>query len=414
MTTSVITSVGVLDERGEPLLRPDSIGDVAGVQDDAADPGIVDEVACHGLEVHPSAAVSGSNAEHERLATVRSVEHLLERLERRLDVVLVQQAEDPAFGIEAFLVAEQPRAGRARRAPRAVGLQHRDDVGRVGDERAEPVLGLRSGNRASSSSVPESQPSPLRDDSRFSSTSRDAARRPAAFATMRRCRCEPTAVTTRAAPTGRVRSCASAGSTSRPRRRGDARTIAPASSCAASTPAGSSAACSRASSLRSPEPAGADVAALLDAAEDIVNSAAPEIVAELEQSQSKRRFGRKKKKRSERSGGTRRRRASARGASGGSRTLKPRRAPGPKPGASAVPPRSLPYQSRVSAHVQGDELAGRGELRVAGAARTAEVDVDLDTSVVLGRGRPSHDQIRRARAPRSESGARPRRAPRRP
>ncbi|HEY8217253.1 MAG TPA: hypothetical protein VIH82_08970 [Acidimicrobiia bacterium] len=46
-----------------------------------------------------------------------------------------------------------------------------------------------------------------------------------------------------------------------------------------------------------PEPAGDDVAALLDDAEDIVNSAAPEIVAELEQSQSKRRFGRKKKKR---------------------------------------------------------------------------------------------------------------------
>jgi hypothetical protein len=46
-----------------------------------------------------------------------------------------------------------------------------------------------------------------------------------------------------------------------------------------------------------PEPEGADVAALLDAAEDIVNSAAPDIVAELEQSRPKRRFGRKKKKR---------------------------------------------------------------------------------------------------------------------
>jgi len=45
-----------------------------------------------------------------------------------------------------------------------------------------------------------------------------------------------------------------------------------------------------------PEPAGADVAALLDEAENIVNSAAPEIVAELETKKSKRRLGRKKKR----------------------------------------------------------------------------------------------------------------------
>jgi len=44
-----------------------------------------------------------------------------------------------------------------------------------------------------------------------------------------------------------------------------------------------------------PEPAGEDVAALLDAAEDIVNSAAPDILAELEAKQSRRRFGRKNK-----------------------------------------------------------------------------------------------------------------------
>jgi hypothetical protein len=45
-----------------------------------------------------------------------------------------------------------------------------------------------------------------------------------------------------------------------------------------------------------PEPAGADVAALLDEAEEIVNAAAPDIVAELEKNQPKRRFGRKNKK----------------------------------------------------------------------------------------------------------------------
>jgi hypothetical protein len=44
------------------------------------------------------------------------------------------------------------------------------------------------------------------------------------------------------------------------------------------------------------EPEGQDVAALLDEAEDIVNAAAPDILAEMERKQSKRRFGRKRKK----------------------------------------------------------------------------------------------------------------------
>jgi hypothetical protein len=42
------------------------------------------------------------------------------------------------------------------------------------------------------------------------------------------------------------------------------------------------------------EPAGEDVAALLDAAEDIVNSAAPDILAEFDK--PKRRFGKRKKR----------------------------------------------------------------------------------------------------------------------
>lgn len=52
------------------------------------------------------------------------------------------------------------------------------------------------------------------------------------------------------------------------------------------------------SSVRAPEaePEGEDVAALLDAAEDIVNAAAPEIIADVDRKQSKRRFRRKKKK----------------------------------------------------------------------------------------------------------------------
>ena len=43
-----------------------------------------------------------------------------------------------------------------------------------------------------------------------------------------------------------------------------------------------------------PEPEGEDVAALLDAAEEIVNAAAPEILSEFEQ--KPRRFGKRKKR----------------------------------------------------------------------------------------------------------------------
>ena len=43
-----------------------------------------------------------------------------------------------------------------------------------------------------------------------------------------------------------------------------------------------------------PEPEAQDVAALLDAAEDIVNSAAPEILSEFQK--PKRRFGKRKKR----------------------------------------------------------------------------------------------------------------------
>ena len=50
----------------------------------------------------------------------------------------------------------------------------------------------------------------------------------------------------------------------------------------------------RATSTPKAEPEGDDVAALLDAAEDIVNSAAPDILSEFDK--KPRRFGRRKKR----------------------------------------------------------------------------------------------------------------------
>jgi hypothetical protein len=53
------------------------------------------------------------------------------------------------------------------------------------------------------------------------------------------------------------------------------------------------------SSQPEPEPEGSDIAALLDSAEDIVNAAAPEIMAEFEKKRASpfRRRGKKKRKR---------------------------------------------------------------------------------------------------------------------
>ena len=45
-----------------------------------------------------------------------------------------------------------------------------------------------------------------------------------------------------------------------------------------------------------PEPDGEDIAALLDAAEDIVNSAAPDILQEFEKKQGRKFMRRKKRK----------------------------------------------------------------------------------------------------------------------
>jgi hypothetical protein len=53
---------------------------------------------------------------------------------------------------------------------------------------------------------------------------------------------------------------------------------------------------SRAPQPAGPEPVGDDIAALLDQAEEIVNTAAPDILEEFDKGKKKRRFGRKRKK----------------------------------------------------------------------------------------------------------------------
>ena len=45
-----------------------------------------------------------------------------------------------------------------------------------------------------------------------------------------------------------------------------------------------------------PEPDGADIAALLDAAEEIVNSAAPEILSDFDKKKKRGRFGKRKRR----------------------------------------------------------------------------------------------------------------------
>ena len=109
------------------------------------------------------------------------------------------------------------------------------------------------------------------------------------------CRCGRTAATTRAGPTGRETSSASAASTWRRRLRGAAPTTAWAFERRTYDAGWQIGSLTKSVEPPAPEPAGEDVAALLDAAEEIVNSAAPDIMQDV--SKPKRRFGKRKKKR---------------------------------------------------------------------------------------------------------------------
>jgi len=59
---------------------------------------------------------------------------------------------------------------------------------------------------------------------------------------------------------------------------------------------------SRAPQATPSEPVGDDIAALLDEAEDIVNTAAPDVLAEFDKGKKKRRFGRKNKNKKKKRG----------------------------------------------------------------------------------------------------------------
>ena len=180
-------------------------------------------------------------------------------------------------------VTDAPETSAARRrAPAGVAAAHpRRRRGAVRDARPVPQrepLPAGAGARLDRLTAPRPQPV-LRSAVRIR-TSRDAARRgppsQAASAqavgprgagravhawlapggscglpTLPPCRCARTAATTNPAPTPTARWCGSASSTSRPRRRGGARTTARASTGACSTPAGRSAASARTSGRRS-------------------------------------------------------------------------------------------------------------------------------------------------------------------
>ena len=101
--------------------------------------------------VRSTATVSKTRYREPSAASARSItgssgvrlpgDDFLERLLRELHVVGVEHREDPAGRVEVGRPAEQPRAGGTGRSPRAVALEHRDDVRRVLDERAELLLG---------------------------------------------------------------------------------------------------------------------------------------------------------------------------------------------------------------------------------------------------------------------------------
>ena len=119
----------------------------------------------------------------------------------------------------------------------------------------------------------------------------DDAERRSTRAECAACRCARSARTSRAAPTPTARPCGSATSTSRPTRRGAARTTARATSAAWPTWTGPyGTLVTPPTPRRAARPRRRVGRRVLDEAEDIINAAGPEILAEVQAEQRKKRL----------------------------------------------------------------------------------------------------------------------------
>ena len=105
------------------------------------DDGVVDQVLARALEVAPLAVVA-PDAYLERLVGWELVRlDASEDVRSHGGVVGVQQFEDAGDRIEVRDHAEQAGGGGVRVTPRTVGVEHRDDLGGVVEQRSQQSLG---------------------------------------------------------------------------------------------------------------------------------------------------------------------------------------------------------------------------------------------------------------------------------
>lgn len=130
-----------LPERAKRLEQVLGLGDVAGVDHDAVNRGVVKAVGGHDLEVLP---VPGARPEaiDRRRMDPRLGDVPDEGLGRHVPIVRVDQAEDVVGHLVGRGVAEHPSGRGVGVEELAARVQHRDQVARVAHERVEQVLRL--------------------------------------------------------------------------------------------------------------------------------------------------------------------------------------------------------------------------------------------------------------------------------
>ena len=118
-----------------------ALRDVPSVDDDALHQGIVQEIAADGLEV-AERPVFMAQAQLEEPAALTRGYALAEHTQRLIDIVGVHQREDRQPHKIFGSVAEQWQHRGARIAKRPLGVEHRDDVHGLLDQRPEVLLAL--------------------------------------------------------------------------------------------------------------------------------------------------------------------------------------------------------------------------------------------------------------------------------
>ncbi len=125
------------------LLESLALADVAGVEHDAANVFVVKEVGVLDLESESRAVpVTDGALDRVSLGVARAVDR--DQLRKKRPVGFAQKPVEPRSLDLVHAISEQAFDRRALVRDEAVGVQHRDEVAGVRNERAEPGLALAS------------------------------------------------------------------------------------------------------------------------------------------------------------------------------------------------------------------------------------------------------------------------------